>query len=363
MSRVKIKTKVITEQISKVNKKTPMIIYLTLFIFGVSCVTSAVLFGICILMVNFGWTVEIDLVWAIFALLICSIAISTSLVRGLGNRIIFRSLRPIIDAFEAVANGDFTQRLDPPKEKETAEICEGFNEMVNKLGKNELLAGDFVSNVSHQFRTPLASIRGYAQLLESGNLTEEERLECVSVIGEKALSLSDLVNDILEFSRLENQSAALSKEIFKLDEQLRKCILSMETQMTEKNLEVDFSLCTLDFYGNKELLAEVWNNLLENAIKFSNDNGVIGVKLETKDSCAVITVSDEGIGMDDDTKERLFERFYRSSYAQGMSGCGLGMSIVKNIVEKHDGKIFVESELGKGSTFIVELPLASMLWQ
>lgn len=363
MSRVKIKTKVITEQISKVNKKTPMIIYLTLFIFGVCCVTSAVLFGICILMVNFGWTVEIDLVWAIFALLICSIAISTSLVRGFGNRIIFRSLRPIIDAFEAVANGDFTQRLDPPKEKETAEICEGFNEMVDKLGKNELLAGDFVSNVSHQFRTPLASIKGYAQLLESSDLTETERREYISVIEEKALSLSDLVNDILELSRLENQSAALSKEVFKLDEQLRRSLLSMEEQMTEKNLEVNISLSDVDFYGNKELLAEVWNNLLENAIKFSYNKGVIGVSLEIKDSCAVVTVSDEGMGMDDETKERLFDRFYRSSDAQGKSGYGLGMSIVKNIVKKHDGTIIVESELGKGSSFTVELPLALMFWK
>lgn len=359
MSRVKDQTKVISAQISKVNKKTPMVFYLTMFIFIVCCITAAVLFGIYILMVELGWVFEINLVWTIVILLFSSIVISTSLVRGFGNRIIFRNLRPIINAFKAVANGDFTQRLEPPKERETAEICEGFNEMVNKLGKNELLASDFVSNVSHQFRTPLASIRGYAQLLESNDLTEKERLEYVAIIEEKALSLSDLVNDILELSRLENQSAALSKEVFKLDEQLRKCLLSMEKQMTEKNIEVDISLETVDICANKELLAEVWNNLLENAIKFSHENQTIKIILVSNGKNATVTVKDEGIGMAEETKERLFDRFYRSNDVQGFSGCGLGMSIVRNIVEKHNGTITVETSLGKGSTFKVNIPLNS----
>jgi signal transduction histidine kinase len=346
----------ITEQISNVKKKTPMIVYLTVFIFVVCCVTAIVLLFLFLWLMKIGVVEEINLWWAVVILMICSIAISTSLVRGFGNKILFGSLRQIIDASKAVANGDFSQRLESPKEKETAEICDSFNEMVDKLGNNEMLARDFVANVSHQFRTPLSSIHGYAQLLESENLTKEERNEYISVIKDKSISLSELVNDILELSRLEHQSSAISKETFSLDEQLRKCLLSMDKQLDEKNIDVVLDLKPVKFFGNRELLAEVWNNLLENAIKFSYDQGKIEISLDSDEENIIVKFKDNGIGMSEETKERIYDRFYRGNEVHDRQGSGLGLAMVNNIIEKHEGFIKVESELEKGSEFAVFLP-------
>lgn len=335
----------------------PMVFYLTVFIFAVSCITAILLFFLYVLFLNVGILTELTLVWIAFLLFLGSIVISTSLVRGLGNRIIFGSLRQITKASKAVANGDFNQRLEPPREKEIAELCDSFNEMVNKLGTNELLARDFVSNVSHQFRTPLASIHGYAQLLEDDKISNDEKVEYINVIKEKSIALSNLINDVLELSRLEHLSADLEKELFSMDEQIRKCILTMEPHLYEKNIDVTLELQSVNYLGCKELLAEVWNNLLENAIKFSNDGGKIVITLECDYDNVYVTIRDYGIGMSSETKNRMFDRFYRGREAHGIDGCGLGMSMVKNIILKHGGDISVQSELGAGSDITVSLPL------
>lgn len=345
------------KNIKKVKEKMPMVFYLTVLIFAVSCATAIVLFFLYVVFLNAGFMTEITLVWLVLVLFIGSAIISSSLVRGLGNKILFGSLRQITKASKAVANGDFSQRLESPREKEIAEICDSFNEMVNKLGANELLARDFVSNVSHQFRTPLASIHGYAQLLEDNTLSEEEKNEYIDIIKEKAISLSNLINDVLELSRLEHLSADLEKEMFSIDEQLRKCIISMEEQLNEKNIEVMLELQAINYLGCKELICEVWNNLLENAIKFSHKDGIINVKLVSNFDEVTISVRDYGIGMSDETKNRMFDRFYRGKEAHGIDGCGLGMSMVKSIVQKHGGSITIDSELGHGSNIIVSLPV------
>ncbi len=347
----------IGDNIKKVKEKMPMVFYLTVFIFAVSCITAIMLFCFYVILLNTGLMTEFTLIWLVLVLFIGSAIISTSLVRGLGNRIIFGSLRKITQASKAVANGDFSQRLEPPREKEIAELCDSFNEMVDKLGANELLARDFVSNVSHQFRTPLSSIHGYAQLLEDETLLEDEKKEYIEVIKEKSISLSHLINDVLELSRLEHLSAGLEKELFSMDEQLRKCILSMEDHLAEKNIEVVLDLQAVNYLGCKDLIGEVWNNLLENAIKFSVEGGTICVKIESDFVKIVVSVRDNGIGMSNETKTRMFERFYRGKEAQGVGGCGLGMSMVKSIIQKHGGEINVQSELGKGSDIVIVLPI------
>jgi len=344
-------------KVRKISQRMPLVFYLTVFIFVISSVTATLLFTLYIWLIKAGLSKEWDIISIGVALLIGSIVISTFLVRGFGNQIMFRSLIQINDATKAVANGDFSQRLKIPKEKETAEICENFNEMVNKLSNNELLARDFVSNVSHQFRNPLSSIHGYVQLLENDDLTEKERAEYIEIIKDKAMSLSELVNDILELSKIEHQSAALVKDKFFLDEQLRKCVLNLETEISAKNLEVFLDFDTVEYYGNSELLKEVWINLLENAIKFSENGSNIYITLKSDSENATVTIEDEGIGMTVETKERLFDRFYRGKEAYAYSGSGLGMPMVKNVVDKHDGIIKIDSELGKGSTFTISLPM------
>ncbi|MBR5286938.1 MAG: HAMP domain-containing histidine kinase, partial [Clostridia bacterium] len=288
---------IIGNNIEKVKQKMPMVFYLSVFIFATSCVTAIIAFFLYVIFVNAGFMTEITLIWLVLVLLFGSVVISTSLVRGLGNKIIFGSLRQITRASKAVANGDFSQRLEPPREKEIAELCDSFNEMVNKLGTNELLARDFISNVSHQFRTPIASIHGYAQLLEDDSISTEEKLEYIEVIKEKSISLSNLINDVLELSRLEHLSASIEKELFSIDEQLRKCIISFADRLDEKKIDISLELQTVNYLGCKELLAEVWNNLIENAIKFSTDGGKIVVDLNSNFDNIYISVQDFGICM------------------------------------------------------------------
>lgn len=354
---MKKETNSIGKNIEKVKQKMPMVFYLTVFIFAISCITAIIAFFLYVIFVYAGFMTEITLIWLVLVLLFGSAVISTSLVRGLGNKIIFGSLRQITRASKAVANGDFSQRLEPPREKEIAELCDSFNEMVDKLGSNELLARDFVSNVSHQFRTPLASIHGYAQLLEDDSLTDEEKREYIDVIKEKSISLSNLINDVLELSRLEHLCASIERELFSIDEQLRKCVIAYEESLSEKKIDISLELQSVLYLGCKELMAEVWNNLLENAIKFSDEGGKINVCLQSDFDNIYISVRDFGIGMSDETKTRMFDRFYRGKEVRNISGCGLGMSMVKNIISKHGGEISVESELGKGSNIIVVLPV------
>lgn len=348
---------VIGENIKKVKEKMPMVFYLTVFIFAVSCITAIVLFSLYVALINVGFVTEFTLIWLVLVLFVGSAIISTSLVRGFGNKIIFGSLRQITKASKAVANGDFNQRLEPPREKEIAELCDSFNEMVDKLGANELLARDFVSNVSHQFRTPLASIHGYAQLLEDSTLSEEEKKEYIDVIKDKSISLSNLINDVLELSRLEHLSAGLEKELFSMDEQLRKCILSMEDRLAEKKIEIKLELEAVNYLGCKDLIGEVWNNLLENAIKFSKFEGRIDVNLHTDFDKIIVSVKDYGIGMTVETKNRMFDRFYRGKEVQDIDGSGLGMAMVRSIILKHGGDISVQSELGTGSNIVITLPI------
>ncbi len=340
----------------KINRRMPSVFYLTVFIFIVSCITATFLITIYVGLINAGLNKEWDIISIGVALLIGSIIVSTFLVRGFGNKIIFGSLKQINDASKAVAAGDFSQRLQIPKEKETAEICENFNEMVNKLGNNELLARDFVSNVSHQFRNPLSSIHGYVQLLESKNISEEEKSEYISIIKEKSIELTELVNDILELSRIEHQSGALIKEKFYIDEQIRKCILNSKAAQKNKNIEFDLDLENVEFFGNAELLKEVWNNIIDNAIKFSDNDGVIRIELRQITNKAVVKIIDNGIGMSEETLNRLYERFYRGKEAYSYDGSGLGMSMVKSVLDKHNGVINVSSQIGKGTAFTIELP-------
>ena len=347
----------VRRKMNKVREKTSMVVYLTLFIFVISCITSALLICTYLLLIKMNLMPELHIVWSVVILLFCSIAISTCLVRGLGNRILYRSLRQIITASKAVANGDFTQRLESPREKEVAEICDSFNEMVDKLGNNEMLARDFISNVSHQFKTPISSIHGYAQLLERDDLSDEERAEYIKIIKEKSIALSKLINDILELSRLEHLSTAIPKELFSVDEQLRKCVLSMEDMLSEKEIEIVLELQSVKYLGCRELLNEVWSNLLENAIKFTDKGGKITIILDCDFDRVKVIVRDNGIGMNSETKDRMYDRFYRGKEVHNRQGSGLGMAMVKSIIAKHGGSIAVKSELGKGSEFTVLLPL------
>lgn len=268
---------------------------------------------------------------------------------------ILSPVRALSKGTEEVAKGDFTVQLDIPNDYEFGMLTKNFNRMVNELSSIETLRNDFISNVSHEIKTPLASIQGFAKLIQDSNLGEEEKREFTDIIINESGRLSKLVSNILKVSKLDNQDIVTEKVKFSLDEQIRCSILVMEPEWGDKNIELDIDLNEVYIVENEDLLQQVWFNLIGNAIKFTDEGGTIKVKLiELKDKI-VVKISDNGIGMDRETQRHIFEKFYQGDKSHLSSGNGLGLSLVKRIIELCNGKISVQSELGIGTTFIVEL--------
>jgi Signal transduction histidine kinase len=275
-----------------------------------------------------------------------------------------KMLRPILkinDATKKVAMGDFSVRLEEKSiAKEIKEIAENFNVMVRELSNMETLSNDFVSNVSHEFKTPLSAIEGYATLLQDDTIPREEEDKYIRYILENTGRLTKLTQNILSLSRLDNQEIVLQKERFSLDEQIRRVLLGYENIWEEKNLTIDLNLESIMFYGNQSLLAQVWSNLIDNAIKFSNQDGVLSIDCLIKGSNIVVTVRDNGIGMDDEVKKHAFDKFYQGERSHNVKGNGLGLALVNRIVTLCGGTVSLESEKAIGTAVTVTFD-ASML--
>ena len=258
-------------------------------------------------------------------------------------------------ATQRVAQGDFTVRLPVRGEDELSCLMQNFNDMVEALARNEYLQKDFISNVSHEFKTPIASIQGFARLLQSGTADAVAQREYIDIIAEESLRLSHLSQNLLRLSSLDHLPTAEAAP-FALDEQLRRVVVQMEPAWAEKDIDWELDLSPTLMTGQSELLAEVWINLLNNAIKFSPAGGKIQISCYATDQ-AYVEITDQGCGMDEMTRKRIFERFYQGDTSHSKEGSGLGLCIVKKIVTLSGGEIHVRSTPGRGSTFRVSLPL------
>lgn len=290
-----------------------------------------------------------------FIALLC-IAVGTIISSYVSSKM----LRPILkinDAAKKVAMGDFSVRLEEKSiAKEVKQIAENFNIMVKELSNTETLRNDFVNNVSHEFKTPLSAIEGYATLLQDESLPREEEQKYINYILDNTERLAKLTQNILSLSRLDNQEIVLQKENFPLDEQIRRVLLSYESKWEEKNLTIDLNLESIIFYGNPSLLAQVWSNIIENAIKFSNNNGVLNIDCFTNNDRVFITIKDNGIGMDDEVRRHAFDKFYQGERSHHVNGNGLGLALVKRIVELCEGTVSIESKKGMGTTVMISFP-------
>ena len=261
------------------------------------------------------------------------------------------------DAIKKVSKGDFNVKLeDRTNSIEIYEIVESFNIMTEELANTEMFRSDFISNVSHEFKTPLAAINGYATLLQKKNITEEKREIYINKILKNTKRLSTLTGNILSLSNLENNNN-IKKENFSLDEQIREVILLFEKEWTNKILNLDIELEEVFYLGNRELLEQVWQNIIGNAVKFSENNGELKAKLIKEEKKLLVIISDSGIGMDNNTQKRIFEKFYQGDTSHASEGNGLGLNIAKKIIDLHGGSIEVSSKEGEGSVFKVLLPI------
>lgn len=271
-----------------------------------------------------------------------------------------RILQPIGDlrqAMSKVAKGDFTIQLDAQDQiEDVEELYHDFNVMVKELSSIETLRNDFVSTVSHEFKTPIATIKGYVQLLQNEDLSKEERQVYLERMLDGTQQLTHLTDNILKLSKLENQGLGLDFQPFRLDEQIREVILFLQPKWEQLNLSLDLDLPWTEYYGNEEFLYQVWLNLMDNAIKYSQENSNIHVHLKNEKDGQTITISDEGIGMTKEVANRIFDKFYQSDTSRKTKGNGLGLALAKQIVELHHGTIKVNSSPNKGSNFKLFLP-------
>lgn len=272
-------------------------------------------------------------------------------------------LNPIMElskAMQKVAEGDYDIQLNPPPHRPKSEMYDlwsSFNQMVRELNSTQTLHSDFISNVSHEFKTPLASISGYATLLQDDTLTPEEREEYLNTIIQSTRELSRMTGNILSLSRLETQSIISEKESYRVDEQIRRCILRLEPSWSAKHLNIYPELDPIVWNGNLELTAHIWNNLLENAIKFTPQGGEISITARIQDPWMVVTFQDSGIGMSPEVQTHIFDKFYQGDTSHKKKGNGLGLPLVHKIVTLYGGSIQVESQPELGSVFRIFLPL------
>ncbi len=271
-----------------------------------------------------------------------------------------RPLGQIISTLEQLRKGDFSARLhfDHKDINRTGygEISREINILAKELSGVETLRTDFISNVSHELKTPIAAISNYAALLRTPGLTDGERAEYAEAIGQVTHRLSDMISNILKLNKLENQRIFPETQVFDLGEQLCECLLDFESIWEQKELELDCDIeNSVQVSADPELLRLVWSNLISNAVKFTPAGGKITLRLKTEGDWAIVSVSDTGCGMSKETGAHIFEKFYQGDTAHTTQGNGLGLALVKRVVDITGGVITVSSTPGKGSTFTVQL--------
>jgi len=304
-------------------------------------------------------TPDTSVVWQTVISLVLS-AVSALLLgtfmAALAGKRFLRPIRELNKAIKIISKGNFNVRVSVPKNMEMRELVDNFNRMTRDLGSTETLQKDFVNNVSHEFKTPLASISGFAKLMQSEDLDDEQRREYATIIAEESERLARLSASILQLTRLDTATAMTNVTEYSLDEQLRRIIVLLASQWEAKHIEMEVEVDDLTVSGNKELLGEVWMNLLTNAIRYTHEGGRITVRATELLDDIQVEVEDDGCGMSPEVVSRVFERFYQGDSSRSNEGNGLGLALVKRVVELSGGSVAVESSPGSGSLFRVRLP-------
>ncbi|MBQ8885333.1 MAG: HAMP domain-containing histidine kinase [Clostridia bacterium] len=290
----------------------------------------------------------------LFLSLMCTLA---DIVRR--RKMIDRPVEQILDATEKIAAGDFSVRLAPRHRygnyDQYDSIMENINTLAAELGKSEVLKTDFISNVSHELKTPLAILRNYAALMKVEGEDKEKRDKYADILIGAAKRLSDLVTNILKLNKLENRELTPELKSVRLDKGLAEAVLQYEETIEKKQLEVECEFDEVTLFTSEGYLDIVWKNLLSNAVKFTEKGGKIAVSLKATEDGAIVKVSDTGCGIPPEIGSRIFEKFYQGDASHSGEGNGLGLALVKKVIEILGGEISVESEKGKGTTFTVIL--------
>ncbi len=348
-----MKTREIFQQIRHQKGGDSLRIKLTLLVSAeiVTCILLAL--GLYYLLLD---VIPMDETWLLLLDLVVISLVVGSVVTIFVAKYFFDPIKKLGKAMEQVADGDFSVRLEEKSSsKEIMEIYSGFNMMAHELSATEILQTDFVSNVSHEFKTPINAIEGYSMLLQDSENLSSEQQAYVEKIVFNTQRLSSLVGSILLLSKLDNQQIPTGQTRFRLDEQIRQSIVALEPAWEKKELEFDVDLERVDFVGNEPMLRHVWDNLISNAIKFSPQGGTVRMELVRNNGILQFSISDQGPGISEDALKHIFDKFYQADSSHKQEGNGLGLALVKRIVAFENGSVRAENREAGGAKFVVTL--------
>ena len=273
--------------------------------------------------------------------------------------IIVKPLTRLTNAIKELSNGNYNVRVDNVGQDEISKLNQGFNQMARQLAKQDETRQKFISDISHEFQTPLTSIQGFANILKEEDLPKEQRVKYANIILYNSKRLSSLAKNMLQLTLLDREEIELEISNYSLVNQMNRVISTQENQATEKNIEIVFETPKKDIFidGDEQLLEQVWTNIISNAIKYTNEGGLITITIKKSSKDIEVSIEDTGIGMSKEVVSHIFERFYREDKARNVEGNGLGLAIVKSIVDLHHGKIDILSQVDVGTNFIVKLPI------
>lgn len=273
--------------------------------------------------------------------------------------IIVKPLTRLTNAIKELSNGNYNVRVDNVGQDEISKLNQGFNQMARQLAKQDETRQKFISDISHEFQTPLTSIQGFANILKEEDLPKEQRVKYANIILYNSKRLSSLAKNMLQLTLLDREEIELELTNYSLVEQMNRVISTQENQAMEKNIEIVFEMPKKEIFieGDEQRLEQVWTNIISNAIKYTNEGGLITITMKKNSKDIEVSIEDTGIGMSKEVVSHIFERFYREDKARNVEGNGLGLAIVKSIVDLHHGKIDILSQVDVGTIFIVRLPI------
>ncbi|MGC6177048.1 sensor histidine kinase [Lacrimispora sp. 38-1] len=340
-----------TKITGKFNKKKPLTIHWAVWFYILILISSVMAFGT---IAYFELDMDSNDAIYMLAMMPCmGIIAGAALLKII--RILKLRMKKILDGITSVAEGDLDVVIDLNNSGEYREMYENFNRMVRELKNTKTEMQNFMNDFSHEFKTPITSIHGFAELLLEENISVEDRKQYLQIILEESQRLASLSQNTLLLSKLDAQEVLTDKKEFQLDEQIKKCAILLFRQIEKKQIILNMELAPVTYYGSAELLHQVWMNLISNAIKFTPNGGEITIIMIAVGNQITINISDTGIGMDEETARLIFNKYYQGDSSHATAGFGLGLSIVKRIVDLCKGEIIVTSVPGRGSTFSVVL--------
>lgn len=346
---------------NNISKRITLTMHFAIYIFIINLITIVITAFLMYLLFSIGIlnekNIESAMVLPIITLVSCILI--GIIVSACSSRIVLKNVREFIEATEKLSRGDFSARLNIKKPPEFRILSKNFNAMAEELGGIEVLRTDFINNFSHEFKTPIISIKGFAEILKEDDLSKEEKNEYLDIIIEESKRLSYLATNVLNLSKIETQVILNDIQRFNIGEQIRQSILLLDSKFQTKNIFLDINIEDCYINGNKEMLNQVWVNLLDNAIKFNSQNGIVSVNMKNKEGNIFINISDTGLGIARESIPKIFDKFYQGDISHATHGNGLGLAIVKKIIELHGGTIECDSIISRGTKFTIILPIES----